>query len=182
MSRWQTHLRDRRGAAAAEFALWTAALALPVLSTIDLATFAVRRLQVVQAGDAAAAAAWRVCDTAAKLPATQNCPDLAQAVLAAAQATPLGEDVRLAEGSPQEGFFCVTADGDLQPASATWTIGDAPASEPADCSTVEAGSAARAARYISVTVTYDYAPLFGAASVVRLLPTRLTQTAWRRLA
>ena len=173
--------RDVRGAAAVEFALWTVALTVPALSALDLGMFAVRRMQVEQAGHAGAAAAWRLCDSADKLPATQNCPGLAAALATAVQSTPLGANVALGAGSPREGYYCADAGGVLRPAGAAWLLGETPPPRPADCAAVTPASTTPPADYIQVTVTYDYAPMFGVASVVSLLPTEITRTAWRRL-
>lgn len=173
--------RDRRGAAAVEFALWAVALTVPALSALDLGMFAVRRMQVEQAGHAGAAAAWRLCDTAEKLPATQNCPGLSAAVTTAVQSTPLGAQVSVAAGSPNEGYYCAGDDSVLRPVGFSWAMGETPPPKPANCSAVVTDSATPPSDYIQVTVTYDYAPMFGVASVASLLPTAITKTAWRRL-
>lgn len=173
--------RDIRGAAAVEFALWAVALTVPALSALDLGMFAVRRMQVEQASQAGAAAAWRLCDTVEKLPATQNCPGLAATVTAAVQSTPLGGQVGLAAGSPSEGYFCAGDDSVLRPLGASWAVGQTPPAKPVNCGAVVAGSATPPSDYLQVTVTYSYAPMFGVASVASLLPTAITKTAWRRL-
>jgi hypothetical protein len=176
-------LRDTRGAAAAEFVLWLGVLVVPVLSAVDLGVYAFQRMQLDSAGQAAAQAAWHLCDSSAKLPATKNCAGLTTAVSAAAQSSSLGAGVSVASGSPLEGYFCTSTTQALLPAGSgmTWTVGQTPPAKPANCSAVVSGSKTAPGDYIQVTVSYNYAPVFPAVSVASLLATPITRTAWVRL-
>jgi Flp pilus assembly protein TadG len=175
-------LKDTRGAAAAEFVLWLSVLIVPILSVVDLGVFAMQRMQVDVASQAAVQAAWRLCDTPTKLaPASDNCPGLAAALTAGAQSTTLGTAVTV--GSGVNGYYCAAADGTMKPAGATttWLIGASAASKPANCSYVMTGSKTAPGEWIKVTVNFTYAPVFSSVSVASLLPTTITRTAWIRL-
>lgn len=176
-------LRDTRGAAAVEFVLWLAILIVPVLSAVDLGVYAFQRMQLDSAGQAGAQAAWHLCDSSAKLPATQNCTGLTTAVLTAAQATSLGTQVTVAPGYPLEGYFCTSDSQALLPAGTgmTWTVGETPPAKPANCAAVVSGSKTAPGDYIQVKVSYAYTPVFPAVSVASLLTTPIVRTAWVRL-
>lgn len=176
--------KDTAGAAAAEFALWLALLIVPLMSVADLGYFAFQRMQVDIAGQAAAQAIWRLCDTPAKLePATTNCSGLAAAITAGAQSTGLGADVSVAAGSPIDGYYCAYSDDTLKPAGATttWTIGATAPAKPGDCTYVKAGNQAKPAEYMNVTVEYDFTPIFSFNPITALLPGTISSTAWVRL-
>jgi len=55
---------DRCGAAAAEFALLLSLLVIPTLNVADLAIYAWDRMQLENAAQMAAQAAWETCDSA----------------------------------------------------------------------------------------------------------------------
>src|SRR5689334_4818626 len=84
---------DRSGAAAAEFALVLTLLAIPVLNVVDLALYAWDKMQLDNAAQMAARAAWVTCDSGTKLPALTNCTNLATAAAAAAHSSSLGSSV-----------------------------------------------------------------------------------------
>lgn len=176
-------LRDRRGAAAVEFVLWLGVLVVPVLSAVDLGVYAMQRMQLEVAGQAAAQAAWHLCDSSTKLPATKNCTGLSAALTTAAQGTSLGSNVTIASGYPLEGYFCTDSSRALKPAGngMTWTIGQTPPAKPANCSAVIGGSKTAPGDYIQVQVSYAYSPVFPGVSVASLLATPITRTAWMRL-
>jgi len=177
-------LRDTSGAAAAEFVLWLSILIIPILSVVDLGVFAMQRMQVDVASQAAVQAAWRLCDTPTKLtPASDNCPGLASVITAGAQSTSLGTAVTLASGSPLNGYYCAASDATLKPAGATttWTIGASAPSKPGDCKFVTTGSKTAPGEWIKVTVNFTYAPVFPSVSIASLLPTTISRTAWVRL-
>jgi Flp pilus assembly protein TadG len=177
-------LKDTSGAAAAEFVLWLSLLIVPILSVVDLGVFAMQRMQVDIASQAAVQAAWRLCDTPLKLaPASGNCPGLAAAITTGAQSTSLGTAVTLATGSPVNGYYCAASDGTRKPAGATttWTVGAAAPAKPADCKVVTVGSKTAPGEWIKVTVDFPYAPVFSSVSVASLLPATISRTAWIRL-
>lgn len=176
-------LRDTRGAAAVEFVLWLAVLVVPLLSAVDLGVYAFQRMQLEAAGQAGAQAAWHLCDSSAKLPATKNCANLATTITQAAQTTSLGTNVTVAAGYPLEGYFCANSSQALLPAGTgmTWTVGQTPPTKPANCSAVVSGSKTAPGDYIQVKVSYAYSPVFPAVSIASLLTTPITRTAWTRL-
>lgn len=176
-------IRDTRGAAAVEFVLWLGVLVVPVLSAVDLGVYAMQRMQLEIAGQATVQAAWHLCDSPTKLPATKNCTGLSTALTTAAQGTSLGSNVTISSGFPLEGYFCTDSSQALKPAGngMTWTTGQTPPTKPANCSAVIAGSKTPPGDYIQVQVSYAYTPVFSAVSVASLLTTPITRTAWMRL-
>src|SRR5712692_8975047 len=106
---------DRRGAAAVEFAGAALFLVLGLLNAIDLGYYTYRRMEVENAAQVGAQAAWKTCnDPTYMLPATQNCPGLNSAITASLQSTSLGTAVSLASGYPTEGYYCVNSSNLLQ--------------------------------------------------------------------
>lgn len=174
-------LGDTHGAAAAEFVLWLAVLIIPLLSVVDLGVFAFQKMQLEIASQASVQTAWRLCDTQAKLPATENCTGLTSAIAVAAQSTSLGAAVTVASGSPVEGYYCTNTSNVLQAVTSTWTVGATPPAKPANCSAAVPSSKATPGDYIQVTVNYTYAPVFTGVSIASLLPSTITRTAWMRL-
>jgi hypothetical protein len=180
------HLRayalNRRGAAAAEIALFLVMIIVPVLSAADLSFYVYRRMQVDMAAQAAAAAAWTLCDTSAKLPAVQNCNTnsaLTNAINTAVASTTLGNAVTLVSGYPLEGYYCVNGSNAYVPAGAVATIGGAPTKQ-ANCQNFT-GNASIPADYLQVQVSFTYTPVFTALPITAFLPTTITRTAWMRM-
>src|SRR5579872_3044386 len=164
--------KDSRGVAAIEFALIVSFLAISFLNVSDLALFLFDRLQVENAAEMGAQAAYATCDFN-HTPATTQCAGWTTAVTTAVQSTQLGNSVTLVSGSPSEGYYCVNSSGSLQYMSDT-------SSEPADCSA--AGVATNSpADYVQVQVTYTYTPMFS-FTVTSVLGTTITETAMMRLA
>src|ERR1041385_4321476 len=121
--------KDERGASALEFAIFVGILAFGLLNTADISIYIYKRMQVENATEMAAQAAWKSCDPSkGYLPATLSCPNLTTTITQAAQSTALGNLVTIAVGSPQEGFYCLNDAGALQ------HIADASLTPPADCS------------------------------------------------
>lgn len=156
------YLADTTGIAAFEVALWLAALIPALLNIVDLGTYAVLRMQVENAAQVAAQAAWAKCET----PPTSNCAGFIAAIDAAITAsTSLGANVTQF-GSPVEGYYCPDiATGDLVSNGGSATC----------------GSGAKAGYYVQLTVTYPYQPVFADVSVASLLTTPITKTVWTRL-
>src|SRR5579863_4155912 len=141
--------RDSRGMAAVEFSVAAMMLAVGVLNAVDLGRYEYERMEVENAAQAGAQAAWKTCyDTSSMLPATVNCTGLNNAITAAIQGTSLGTAISLASGYPTEGYYCVNSSGALQ------SVGSL-SNKPANCS--DAGnSSASPGDYIQVGVTYPY--------------------------
>ncbi len=163
------------GAAAAEFALLLPLLAIPVLNVVDLGSYAYDRMQLDNSAQAAAQVVWAKCATQGYVPATvdANCTAILSTITtAAAQATALGTEVTVTGWT--EGYYC-------QVGGSLVLAGAVTADKPADCSAAGGSSTDTPGDYILVTATYTYTPIFSAVSVVSLLPSTVTRTAYMRL-
>ena len=113
LARYQPMLRlfcrDTRGVAAIEMSLCGLMLILGILNVVDVGVYAYKKMQVANAAQVGAQAAWSTCNLSSMLPATQNCPPLNAAITTAIQSTSLGTAVTLASGYPQEGYYCVNS-------------------------------------------------------------------------
>jgi hypothetical protein len=161
-------LTARGGAAAAEFALVLGLLAIPVLNIVDLGIYAYQRMELDNAGQAAAQAAWAIVPTCT-LPVTVagNCPSLAGTINTAIQSTSLGTAVTK---SYAENYYCVSAS-----TNQLVVVGSFPDTRPNCSDGLPAGD------YLLVTASHAYTPLFTGISVVTLLASPITSTAWMRL-
>jgi Flp pilus assembly protein TadG len=164
---------DARGVAGIEFALTGPLLALGLLNAVDVGYFIYQRMEVENAAEVGAQAAWKTCNNlkSTMLPATVNCPTLQAVLTTAIQSTSLGTAVTLASGYPAEGYYCVNSSNALQ-------LQGSVSSPPTTCSTgVTPGD------YLQVSVTYPYQPLFpGLISVMSVSGvTSITKTTWMRL-
>jgi Flp pilus assembly protein TadG len=167
--------RNARGTAAIEFAAASMVLVVGVLNAVDLGLYEYQRMEVENAAQVGAQAAWQTCnDTSSMLPATQNCPGLAAAITAAIQSTSLGTGVALASGYPAEGYYCVNSSGAMQ------SVGSL-ASRPADCSAVGSASTSPG-DYLQVQVAFRYASLFPGVTVMGAWGiSSISATSWMRL-
>jgi Flp pilus assembly protein TadG len=169
--------RDEKGAAAVEFALVLSLLTIPVLNVVDLAMYAWNRMQLDNAAQVAAQAAWATCSTSANLPATPNsyanCAGMPTAVTTAVRSTSLGTSVTVS--STVENYYCLNTT-----TKALVAVGNFPNSKPANCNSVGQASDVPG-DYIQITATYTYTPIIAGVSVVSLLTTPITRTAWMRL-
>jgi Flp pilus assembly protein TadG len=167
--------RDTRGTAAIEFAGASLLLVAGLLNAVDLGYYEHRRMEVENAAQAGAQAAWATCnDITTMLPATQKCAGLNAAVTAAVQSTSLGTAVSLASGYPAEGYYCVNGSNVLQ------SVGSL-SSKPADCSAA-GNPGVSPGDYIQVGVTFTYAPLFPGVTVMSAWGiTSITHASWMRL-
>ncbi|KFG70790.1 TadE family protein [Microvirga sp. BSC39] len=158
--------------AGTEFALVAGALCLIMLNAFDVANYIYKRMQVENAAQMGAQAAWKTCDPT-KLPATKLCVGLGASVTAAAQGTSLGNGVTLPPGFLSEGYFCLDVSGALKP------VGTLDA-RPVDCSAT-AMPHLQPGNYISVSVTYSYKPVFADLTVARFFGTTIQSTSYMRL-
>jgi Flp pilus assembly protein TadG len=163
---------DNRGVSAIEFSLFAGMLSFAVINTAEISIYIYKRLQLDNATQMGAQAAWQTCDKK-HLPATTNCPNLMTAISYAVKSTSLGTQVTIQAGSPSEGYYCLTAAGVLQYVSSV-------TSKPSDCSATGMANL-QPADYIQITTAFQYAPLFPGVSVASLFTTPITKTAWMRL-
>lgn len=164
--------RDNQAMATVEFALTAGLIITAMVNAVDVATYYFHRMEVQNATQMGAQAAWQACDTS-KLPATTNCPGLSAAVTAGIQASSLGTAVTLQSGYPAEGYYCLNASNALQYMSSV-------SSKPANCSAA-GNAAAQPVDYIRVQTSYVHTPIFGSASVTALLPSPITAMSLMRL-
>jgi len=168
---------EQKGAAAVEFALVLTLLTVPILNVVDMAVYSWAKMQVDNAAQAAAQAAWATCDTTAKIPATPssyaNCPLMPGAVALAAQSTSLGTGVTVT--STTENYYCLNTGTNV-----LVTVGTFPGTKPSNCSSVGSNSD-KPGDWVLITTSYTYTPVFSAVSLASLLTTPITRTAWMRL-
>ena len=163
---------DQSGVSAIEFAFFVGLLVFGLLNAADVSIYIYKRMQVENATEMGAQAAWQACDLN-HLPATTNCPGLATAVQNAIQSTSLGTQVSLQSGYPAEGYYCVDSSGALVYVSDTST-------KPLDC-TAAGTSTLQPADYVKVATTFSYTPLFSGITVASAFGTQITDTALMRL-
>jgi Flp pilus assembly protein TadG len=166
--------RDETGLAAVEFSLLVGMLLTVMLNGIEVARYYYGQMQMQNATQMAVQAVWQTCDTAAKLPATVNCPARTAAITAALQSTSLGSAVSLQSGSPTEGYYCISTAGVLT------SVAAANASRPSNCGSV-GSSTVTPKIYIRIAAQYTYAPLFHAITIGSVLPTTISSTSSMRL-
>jgi len=175
---------DARGVAGIEFGVTGLLLVIGLLNAVDVGYYAYQRMEVENAAEAGAQAAWQTCHdpNGSILPATVNCqpPNTAitlnAAITAAIQSTTL-KGVTLASGTgainpnPGEGYYCVNASNAL-------IFQGSVSSPPTVCS-----SGVAPGDYLQVQVTYPYQSLFpGSISVMSGwsgIP--ITKTSWMRM-
>ena len=71
--RFRSFWNDHRGVAGIEFALVAGALCILLLNGIEVARYAYTVMQVQNAAQIGAQAAWKACDPTKELPATTKC-------------------------------------------------------------------------------------------------------------
>jgi Flp pilus assembly protein TadG len=165
-------IRDQDGAAAIETALIGSMFVALVLNTVEIGRYGFHSMQLANATQAGAQAAVTICDPEDQTPVTTKCTALTSAVTAAVKSSSLGTAVNL-NGSPTEGWYCVTA------AKTLMAVGSLN-SKPANCSA--AGDVnARPGLYLQVNTSYTYAPMFPGMTLAATFPTALTRTSWMRV-
>src|SRR5258707_15768188 len=90
---------NKSGLATIEFAMIVSFLGIALLNVSDVAVYLFDKIQVNNATQMGAQAAWASCDLN-HLPASVKCPAMNGAVTTAIQATALGTGVTLQSGSP----------------------------------------------------------------------------------
>ncbi|MGQ0445215.1 MAG: TadE family protein [Beijerinckiaceae bacterium] len=162
-----------RGVAGVELALTAPFFAVGLVNAVDVGYYAYRRMQVENAAEIGAQAAWKACTDPKDpmVPVTTKCAGLNATITTAIQSTSLGTAVSLASGYPKEDYYCVTSSNALQYQGSV-------ASTPTACSGGETPG-----DYIQVGVTYPYNPLFsGVISVMSASGiTTITKTTWMRM-
>ena len=187
---------DTGGVAGIEFALTGLLLAAGLMNAVDIGYYIFTRMEVENAAEAGAQAAWKNCNPQPPppnsttplnintLPATINCTALKSAITTAIQSTTLGTNVSLASGYPKEDYRCTDASDVLQPA------GSISGSPPANCSAV-GNASGLPGDYLQVQVSYPYQPLFNVwfdvmntlVNTPSISPpiSPITMTSWMRL-
>jgi len=166
---------DQRGVSAIEFSLFAGLLSFGLLNTADVSIYIYKRMELENATQMGAQAAWKTCDPSkGYLPATTSCPGLTTAVTNAVQSTSLGTKVSVQTGFPAEGYYCVNSSGALQYVSAVTSP------KPTDCSAAGMSNL-QPADYIQIQTTFAYAPLFPSITVASAFATPITKTALMRL-
>lgn len=177
---FRRYRRDEKGAAAVEFALVVTLLTVPVLNVIDLAQYAWDRMQLDNAAQVAAQAAWATCAAPSNHPATPNsyanCTGMPAAVTQAVQSTSLGTSVSVS--TIAENYYCLNTS-----TNTLVVVGNFPNSKPANCAAGGIGGQASdvPGDYIQITASYTYTPIFPAVSLASALTSPITRTAWMRL-
>ena len=166
---------EQSGASALEFSMFAGLLIFGLLNTVDISVYVYKLMQVENATEMAAQAAWKVCDPSqGYLPATTSCPGLTAAITRGVQSTTLGDQVALQVGSPSEGYYCLNDSGALQYVSAVT------GNPPQDCSaTGHLGQAP--GDYIQIATTFAYTPMFPGITVAKLFTTPIKKTSMMRL-
>lgn len=170
---------ERRGAAAAEFAIVLMVLVFPLLNIIDFGMYIYQGMELNEAAQAAAEAVLVTCTYSSppRVPAMVWCGNngtgAKNAATAAGQSTSLGMGVTVSV--PSENFYCVKKDD-----GSLLLVGGFPDNPPSDC-TAAGYPANQPGDYISVTATFNYTPFFTGVSLAGQLPSPLTRTAWMRL-
>jgi Flp pilus assembly protein TadG len=166
---------DQRGVAAIEFGIFVPLLFLALANVVDVTIYLYQRMQVQNATEVAAQAAWKTCDLTV-LPPTTDCSTLAASVTAvqnALQSTSLGTAVTLVSGSPSVGYYCVNSSNALQYVSAV-------TSKPADC-TAAGTPSLQPGYYIQVQTSFTYTPIFPGMSISGTFPAPINGASLMRL-
>jgi len=163
-------LRQQRGAAAAEVAIWAVILAPVIANVADVAFYAYDKMQVAnaaQAGVQAGYAAWASCTSAAS---TSQCLGFSTAVSNAITHSSLigGISGSISQGtaSGTEQYYCASVSTGQLTANGT----------SAACST-----GASAGYYYPLKVTFTYKPIVRGATITSLFNTTISQESWIRL-
>jgi Flp pilus assembly protein TadG len=170
----RTYLKERRGAAAVEFALALGVFTAALPSVIDLGIYAFDSMQVQHSAQMALQAVWAGCTT---LPVTSTCSSTGQsAVTTGAHQTSLGTSISVS--STTESFSCTNSSGALYTIS-TGTWASPLSANSSKCATLDQTTIP--GDYLTTTVTFTYSPVFSSISLASLLGSTITGTATMRL-
>jgi hypothetical protein len=135
------------------------------------------RMQVDNAAQMGAQAAWATCSAPSNRPATPNsyanCAGMPAAVTLAVQSTSLGTNVTWTATS--EAYYCITTTGTLTQVAA------ASAKPPSDCSKNGGLASDVPGDYVLITAQYTFTPIFPALSIVSALTPVISRQAWMRM-
>ncbi|HEY2481462.1 MAG TPA: TadE/TadG family type IV pilus assembly protein [Caulobacteraceae bacterium] len=194
--------RGQSGAAAVELVLVLGLLTIPLLNVVDLAFYAFTWMQTQNAAQMAGQAAFSDCNNQNDLPAATRCfgtqsannLTLYDVVNQGIDESALGNTVTLTNAQVVDGYFCSTAGNVLTQVGTlgfayndTGLAGASPSNSdvmPIPTNTCGAGyqdGSAVPGEYVKVTVTHTYTSIFPYVSVVALLPSVMTATAYARL-
>jgi len=163
------YARETSGMAAVEVVFWLAALVPALFNIVDLGTYVFQRMQVENAAQMGAQAAWAACES----PPEDGCGSVDAvntAVAAALASTSLGDKVEQS-GELEEGYYCPDPDAAAKDQTLV-AVTDG---------TSTCASGAKAGYYVKVVATYPYAPIIATVSLATLLDGDITQTAWSRV-
>jgi len=150
-------VRDRKGAAAVEFALWLLILAYPLVNVADLGLYVYKSMQVSNAAQMAVQNVFVACGQTNAAPIKDSCSTYDSSISTGSQSTSLGSNVTVTDKSE-----CVLG------------IVKSGAKSNADCPSSSGD-------YVGVTVSYTFTPLFGLASITSLLSSIVTRTHWIKM-
>jgi Flp pilus assembly protein TadG len=159
----RSYLRDSRGMAAAESVFWLLLLAPVLFSIVDIGVYVFQRMQVVNAAQMGAQAAWANCES----PPTSGCTGFTTAVDNAIHSTSLASSVNRI--GLVEGYSCRDVDTMVIDAGSLST------------SAPNCGSGGGAGYYVRVTVRFTYTPIVTGISIATLLAGDVDEAAWTRL-
>lgn len=145
-----------------------------MLNGVEASRYYYAQMELENAAQMAAQNVFRVCDTAAKLPATIKCTERTNAINTALQSTSLGSAVTLSSGYPTEAYYCVSTAGVLTQVAAVT------ATKPTDCSSV--GSASDTpGLYLTIQAQYTFTPIFDGITIGSALPATVQTSTMTRL-
>jgi Flp pilus assembly protein TadG len=166
---------DQRATSAIEFAIFVPLLVIGLLNTVEVSRYYYQAMEVENAAQMGAQAAWKTCNKNSLLPAMKYCAGLVTAVQAAVQSTSLGTNIALQAGFPSEAYFC------LDNVNALKSVGDVTkVIKPIDCSAVGMATL-KPADYVQINTTFTYVPLFADLTIARNFPNPLIKNAYMRL-
>jgi hypothetical protein len=132
-------------------------LALLLVNVVDFSMLIWDRMQVDDAAEVGSQAAYKSC-VGTQNPFTTNCSGLNSIVATAVQSTSLGNLISVSGGAPSETYYCLNG-------TSLVSVGTA-ASPPNPFDCTAAGSPGVApGDYLTVTVSYAYAPIFAGLSL-----------------
>jgi hypothetical protein len=155
-------LTETSGAAAAEFVIWVALLALPLMSVFDLALYAFQKMEVQNSAQMAVQSAFNTCGQKYAKPIFDSCNKAnsqanagTAAVTAGAGSTSLQSGVSVTDKTE-----CL--DGVVKSGTQT------------SCPT-------NSGDYLGVTVSFSFSPMFNVPAITSVLTNPIVSTYWMRM-